>query len=115
MNDPSAVSSSDIPAANRIGSDRMAQNGSPAATDPPAITSSAISVAVSKPSPKRNPTGYIFQGVSTRRASGPKNRFIMPRAFSWRSSSSWSNRPRRSPKKMPTIDTRITRLRAAIR
>ncbi len=31
----------------------------------PASTSKATSVAVSKPRPKRNPTGYIFHGAST--------------------------------------------------
>ncbi len=34
--------------------------------------------------------GYIFHGVSMRRAKGPKKRFIIPRALSWRSISSSS-------------------------
>ena len=59
----------------------------------PTSTSSATSVAVSKPSPKSNPIGYIFQGVSIRRASGPKNRFISPRLLSCASSSASSYLP----------------------
>ena len=42
----------------------MAQKGNPPATALPASTSSATSVAVSKPNPKRTPTGYIFHGLS---------------------------------------------------
>ena len=57
----------------------MAQKGRPLATAVPDSTSRATSVAVSKPSPKRMPTGYIFHGGSIRRARGPKNRFMRPR------------------------------------
>ena len=57
MNDPSIESISDIPAANRIGSGRMAYHGAPAAPAPPAMTRSATSLAVSNPRPNSNPTG----------------------------------------------------------
>ena len=109
------VSSRLMPAANRIGSDSTAQNGSPDTTADPRAPAGATSVAVSNPSPNRNPIGYIFHGVSMRRASGPKKRFIMPRAFSWRSSSSWSNCPGACRRNMRTIETRMTTLRMAIR
>ena len=46
MNAPSIVSSSDIPAANRIGRHRIAYHGNPPAAAPPASTSSETSVAV---------------------------------------------------------------------
>ena len=63
MNAPSIVSNSDMPAANRIGRQRIAYNGRPPAAAPPATTSSATSVAVSKPSPNRQPSGYICHGL----------------------------------------------------
>ena len=47
-------------------------------------------MAVSNPRPNSTPIGYIFHGVSIRRASGPKNRFISPRLLSCCSSSSSS-------------------------
>ncbi len=65
MKAPSIVSSSDIPAAKRIGRQRMAEIGRPPAAAVPAVASSAISVAVSKPRPNRNPSGYICQGCLT--------------------------------------------------
>ena len=80
MNEPSIVSISDIPAANRIGRHRIAYQGSPAApAAPPARTSSATSVAVSKPRPNSTPIGYICPGLVTDRVSLPRNRFISPR------------------------------------
>ena len=57
MNEPSMVSSSDMPAANRIGRHMIAYHGSPAATLVPASTSRVISVTVSKPRPNSTPTG----------------------------------------------------------
>ena len=51
-----------MPAANRTGRHRIAYHGSPAAPALPATTSSATSVAVSKPSPNRTPIGYICAG-----------------------------------------------------
>ena len=47
-----------------IGSEMIARNGTWWVATPAAIASSPISVAVSKPSPKRIPSGYIFQLVS---------------------------------------------------
>ena len=63
MNEPSMESIRDIPAANRIGRQRIAYHGSPAPAAPPASTSSATSVAVSNPRPNRTPIGYICRGV----------------------------------------------------
>src|SRR5437763_619783 len=63
MNAPSSVSSSDIPAAKRIGRQTSAGNGSPPAAAPPASTSSETSVAVSKPRPKTTPSGYMCHDV----------------------------------------------------
>ncbi len=48
-----------MPAANRIGRQRIAYQGRPPTAALPATASSAISVAVSKPSPNRQPSGYI--------------------------------------------------------
>ena len=67
MNTPSKVSISDMPAANSSGRDRMASGGSeaPLPLTPTAAVAdrprNPTSVAVSKPSPKRMPTGYICQ------------------------------------------------------
>ncbi len=47
-------------------------------------------MAVSKPRPKSTPMGYIFQGASIRRPKPPRNRFMKPRLFNCRSSSSSS-------------------------
>ncbi len=86
MNEPSIESSSDIPAANRIGRHRIAYHGRPAPAAPPASTSSATSVAVSNPSPNSTPIGYICRGLVTVLVSRPRNRFIRPRLFSCSSS-----------------------------
>ena len=72
MNDPSIESRSDIPAANRIGRQRIAYHGRPAPAAPPASTRSVTSVAVSKPRPKRTPIGYICRGLLTVRVSLPR-------------------------------------------
>src|ERR1019366_8509138 len=65
MNEPSMVSSRDMPAANRIGSVRIAHHGRFAAAAPPATTRSPTSVTVSKPRPKSRPTGYMCHGLVT--------------------------------------------------
>ena len=58
MNTPSRVSISDMPAANRMGSEMIASAGSPPATAAVADRPSRpTSVAVSNPSPNRTPTG----------------------------------------------------------
>ncbi len=59
MNVPSMVSSSDIPAANSTGRHRIAYQGRPEAAPEPARTSSATSVAVSKPRPNSRPSGHL--------------------------------------------------------
>ena len=73
MNAPSIVSSSDIPAANRIGRQRIAYHGRPPSAAVPAVASSAISVAVSKPSPKSAPSGYICQDLRIARSRGRRS------------------------------------------
>ena len=61
MKAPSAVSIRHMPAANRIGSESTARNGTWCVATPAASASSPTSVAVSKPSPNRTPSGYICQ------------------------------------------------------
>src|SRR2546427_5216112 len=76
MNDPSIESISDIPAANRIGRQRIAYHRAPAAPAPPAMTRSATSLAVSNPRPNSNPTGYMCRGLATALVRRPNRRFI---------------------------------------
>ena len=54
------------------------------------VASSATSVAVSKPMPKRTPTGYICHSLAIDLIHRPKKRYISPRLCSWRSSSASS-------------------------
>ena len=115
MNVPSSVSNRHMPAVNRSGRQRIAYQGSPAAAPEPAIVSRMTSVAVSKPSPKRKPTGYIWPGRLTDRVSRPRKRFISPRDSSCRSSSRSSYVPARIARKTRRMPTRATRLSAAMR
>ncbi len=85
MNVPSMVSSRDMPAANSTGRQRMAYQGRPEAAPEPARTSRAISVAVSKPSPKSRPSGYICQDLLIEPVTRPRRRFMKPRLSSWAS------------------------------
>ncbi len=78
MKEPSTVSSRHMPAVNSTGRHMMAYHGSPAAALVPASTSSAISVAVSKPSPNNKPTGYMCQDLVIDLVKRPSNRFIRP-------------------------------------
>ena len=55
-----------MPAANRIGSVRIAYHGRLNAAAPPASTSRPTSVAVSKPRPNSRPTGYMCHGLRDR-------------------------------------------------
>ena len=71
MNEPSMVSSRHMPAVNSTGRHKMAYHGRPAAALVPASTSSATSVAVSKPRPNRTPTGYICHDAVTDLVNGP--------------------------------------------
>ena len=50
----------------------------------------ATSVAVSNPSPKSIPIGYMCHGLAMVFVKRPKKRFISPRELSWCSSSSSS-------------------------
>ena len=77
--------------------------------------SSRTSVAVSKPIPKISPTKNMCQVLVIERMNRPKNRHIMPRACSWRSSSASSNRPARRPRNTLKIPASTTTLSAAIR
>ena len=92
MNAPSAVSISDMPAANRIGSESTARNGTWCVATPAASASSPTSVAVSKPSPNRTPSGYICQLdlIIERQKRPTKKRFMKPRSSSRCSSRSLS-------------------------
>jgi hypothetical protein len=55
---PSVVSISDMPAANRAGNTIMDQIDTPLAAAVAEMPRTATSVAVSNPSPNRNPSGY---------------------------------------------------------
>ena len=87
MNDPSIVSSSDMPAANSTGRHRIAYTGRPLVAAPAARNRSPTSVAVSNPRPNRMPTEYMCHDLVTRAERGPRMRFINPREHSSRSSS----------------------------
>jgi len=54
---PSVVSTSDMPAVNKIGNTSTDQNERPCDAWAADMPNNATSVAVSNPSPKRNPTG----------------------------------------------------------
>ncbi len=84
------VSSRHIPAVNSTGRHRMAYHGSPAAALVPASTSSATSVAVSKPSPNNNPTGYMCQDLVIDLVKRPSRRLSSPRFSNCCSSSASS-------------------------
>ena len=53
-----------MPAAKMSGSEMIARKGTSCVATPAAIASSPISLAVSKPTPNRTPSGYIFQLAS---------------------------------------------------
>ena len=57
MMDESAVSMSDMPAVNRAGKTMIEAIDNPCAACPAETPSKPTSVAVSKPSPKRSPSG----------------------------------------------------------
>ena len=104
MNEPSMVSSRHMPAVNSTGRHKIAYQGSPAAALVPASTSSAISVAVSKPSPNSSPTGYMCQDLVIDLVKRPRNRLSSPRFANCRSSSapSFSGSSRRgAPREHP--------------
>lgn len=90
MNAPSRVSNRLIPAANSTGSTRIAYQGNALAAAPPAMTSSATSVAVSKPSPNSSPTGNMCHGLRTAFVTPPRMRFMKPRLSSCSSSAASS-------------------------
>jgi hypothetical protein len=77
--------------------------------------SRTTSVAVSNPIPKTMPTKNICQVWLMDRMNRPKNRYMSPRAWSWRSSSCSLYRPRRMSRKTRAIPTSTTRFSAAIR
>ena len=110
MNDPSMESSSDIPAAKRTGSVRIAHQGSPDAAAPPATTSSPTSVTVSNPRPNSRPTGYMCHGLVTVRVTRPRIRLRKPRLFSCSSSSASTYRPVRIVRNTLRIPTSAARL-----
>lgn len=71
MKVPSRVSNRLIPAAKSSGRHSTAYQGRPAAAPLPAITIRVTSVAVSKPSPKRKPSGNIWPGRVIERVVSP--------------------------------------------
>ena len=75
MNAPSIVSSSDMPAANRIGRHRIAYHGSPPLRRRPP-GSSATSVAVSKPRPNRMPERVHLPRLAHRAREAAEKRFM---------------------------------------
>ena len=95
MNAPSAVSISDMPAANSSGSESTARNGTWFVATPAEIASRPTSVAVSKPRPKSTPSGYICQ-LSRIRLATPADEEpdMRPRSCSRCSSCSSSSAPR---------------------
>ena len=95
MKAPSVVSIRDMPAAKIKGSETIATKGTPCAAAPAEIARNATSDAVSKPSPNRNPIGYICQLCSMTRNSLPKSLVIRPPATSSCSSPSRSYSPLR--------------------
>ena len=82
MRIPSVVSSNDMPAVNSSGKIKMSATGRPFPASTAAMPSKPTSVAVSKPTPKRTPIGYIFQLASTSLISGRNKRPINPRCCS---------------------------------
>src|SRR5580700_3634516 len=66
---PSLLSTSDIPAVNSAGNTRIDQTDKPLDASAAEIPSTPISVAVSKPSPNRDPSGYICQLQTARSQS----------------------------------------------
>ncbi len=115
MKQPSRVSNRVIPPANSSGRASTAYHGRPSVAAAAVAASSSTSVAVSKPIPKISPTKNMCQVLVIERMNRPKNRHIMPRACSWRSSSASSNRPARRPRNTLKIPASTTTLSAAIR
>ena len=80
-----------------------------------ATVKSAISVAVSKPSPNKKPIGNICQLRVTMRNSGRNMRARSPRPDEQQiSSCSATGSPRRARRKLRQTPRRITRLMAAM-
>jgi hypothetical protein len=70
---PSLVSANDMPAVNSAGNTRIDQIDNPVAASVAEIPSRPISVAVSKPRPNKNPSGYLCQLLVIMRNSGRKS------------------------------------------
>ena len=115
MKTPSIESSRLMPAANSTGRQRIAYQGSENAAAPPASTSRDTSVAVSNPSPKSRPTGYMWRGLRTAFVTPPRSRFMKPRCERWWSSSTSSKSPAFIPWKTCQIFISTTRFRMPMR
>ncbi len=74
MNSPSVVSIRAIPAVNRMGRQMIACQGMCSEASSAVLVSRATSVAVSKPSPKTTPTGYICHSLLMAFIHLPKKR-----------------------------------------
>jgi hypothetical protein len=90
MNSPSVVSITVMPAVNSTGRHTIAYHGMCWEASTAVVASKATSVAVSKPSPNRTPTGYSCHSLLMALIQRPKNREKNPRLASWRSSSASS-------------------------
>ncbi len=115
MNAPSAVSIRHMPAANRIGSDSTARNGTWCVATPAEMASRPTSVAVSKPRPKSTPSGYICQLASILPPTPPRRMRLM----NPRSAAAPRARSRRSGRcciwrKTRTMSSRTSRFRMPI-
>src|ERR1700733_8915494 len=75
----SVVSINNIPAAKSVGNIRIDQTGSPLVASPAEIPKTPISVAVSNPSPKSTPSGYMCQLLRIMLNMGRKRRPNSPR------------------------------------
>src|ERR1039458_3676923 len=84
----SVVSINDMPAANSAGNTMIDHNDNPFDASAAEMPNSPISVAVSKPSPKSTPSGYMCQLRRIMANMGRKSRERNPRLASSMSKSS---------------------------
>ena len=113
---PSVVSTRVMPAANSTGNTSTDQIETPFAASAAETPSRLTSVAVSKPSPNRKPTGSMCQLRETSRNTGRNSRASTPRPSSSKSRSSGSyGLPSLTWRKARHTPRRMTMFIAAIR
>ena len=111
----SVESISAMPAVNSVGNTRMDHTGNPFVASVAEMPSNPTSVAVSKPSPNRKPTGYICQLCPISRNKLRKMRPKKPRCDRIKSKSSSTNRPPPFTRwKVRQMDASTTRFAPAI-